>query len=849
MKKILALLLAAALLLSMAAGCSSQDDPSSEPTMPASTAPSGAPNADSTGFPSAEPSTPADPSTSGEVSAEPSTAPSADPSYDPSDPLYPLLVDFPRTDGSTSTTNLDAAIRARLFGIPLSEAKSQVKHNTTYGSFSNLLGGGCDIIYSTPLSDYQREWAAEQNIALTEVPIGTEAFVFVVNAENPISELTQQQLKDIYSGKITNWSQLGGNDAEIVAYQRNSTSGSQNYMIEFMGDTPLMDFPTEARPGSMEGLMNAVAVYDNAENAIGYSVYSYAAQMYEEQGAIKFIAVDGVKPTLDSMADQTYPLLGYNYAIFRSSEAADSPVRLLADWLLTDEGQLAVSEGGYIPISGGAPEQPGFALYSAIGTGPVRTDESAGSADYFYTVGTGLFSTMVGEKLLSYDVPEGITNEDEFFTGMKYYISNLKDKTVEQKINNWIAAAVSSLEDRADEFIAFAERERIAGNYNFFPSSLRYYDPESYSYRSYTPAVTCETELINGYLSVALAFRYYNSFAGSQESYSASLATEIAIFDLFTGEMLDYSDLFYKNSDFVSDVNEYLHDLNAYPDGWGSYPELQTEFAGLAAGAKFSLTKVYLAYGDPYYGDGFIFDLGYPSENSILREPRDISPLLTDNNLAVRELYQYYSTKSGETYILENNTGFDGTIHIWLIGEDQLAEPARTKINDAIIAYAEELFDPDAVEAALRADDSYPLFEEKSYLNGSFTAQIVGERWVLFGYFGSVWYTDSTGLSHSIDSYDSAANLSRFFDAKTGEPLDLDLLFKPGWRDAGMWTAWTSGSELTIPDSDRPNIDELTLLSISGYADMSSQYFELYFGDIEGYNSVYFKVPRSYFAY
>ncbi len=66
----------------------------------------------------------------------------------------------------------------------------------------------------------------------------------MVNAKNPVDALSQQQIKDIYSGKITNWKQVGGSDEPIVAYQRNTDSGSQNYMIDFMGETPLMDAPT-----------------------------------------------------------------------------------------------------------------------------------------------------------------------------------------------------------------------------------------------------------------------------------------------------------------------------------------------------------------------------------------------------------------------------------------------------------------------------------------------------------------------------------------------------------------------------------------------------------------------------
>ncbi|MDF2685948.1 MAG: ABC-type phosphate transport system, periplasmic component, partial [Clostridia bacterium] len=112
---------------------------------------------------------------------------------------------FPKADGSTSTIPLEAAFRSVILGIPVEEAENQVSHATTYGSFYNLMNGECDVIFSTPLSQEQYDYAEYRKNEPELVPIAMEAFVFVVNINNPIDTLTQQQLKDIYSGKITNW--------------------------------------------------------------------------------------------------------------------------------------------------------------------------------------------------------------------------------------------------------------------------------------------------------------------------------------------------------------------------------------------------------------------------------------------------------------------------------------------------------------------------------------------------------------------------------------------------------------------------------------------------------------------
>lgn len=315
---------------------------------------------------------------------------------------YDWADDLPRMDGSTSTIPLEAGIRAALFGISQAEAELQVKHSTTYGSFYNLIDKKCDLIFSVPLSENQISQARDKGMELEMTKIAAEGFVFVVNAQNPVDTLTQQQLKDIYSGKITNWAEVGGHDAPIVAYQRNETSGSQNFMHTFMADTTLMDPLTSAAhtPASMGQLMDAIAVYDNAEYAIGYSVYAYAADMYGNGNEIKFIHVDGVEPTKATMADGSYPLLSYNYAVYDAATPADSSLRKLVDWLTTDEGQRAVQAAGYVPLRPvGDVTETAVRLYSAVGTGPEKPENHVPSL-YIYTArDTNLVDHLTNQAL------------------------------------------------------------------------------------------------------------------------------------------------------------------------------------------------------------------------------------------------------------------------------------------------------------------------------------------------------------------------------------------------------------------------------------------------------------------
>ena len=265
---------------------------------------------------------------------------------------------FPRTDGSTSTLPLDNAIREALCGPNYYPAK----HTSTHTAFDNLIAKKVDLIFSVPTSPEQEEKAKEAGVTLKEYAISKEAFVFVLNAENPVNALTQEQLRGIYSGKITNWKEVGGDDAPITAFQRNEDSGSQNYIKTFMGDTPLMDAPSELRPTIMSGLMDALRTYDNAKYSIGYSYYAYAANMYGTGSELKFVAVDGVYPDETTIAGDTYPLIVRNYVIVRT-DSADSAFDLV-EWILSPQGQRIVEKNGYFAATG-EPE-PGEQIY---GTG------------------------------------------------------------------------------------------------------------------------------------------------------------------------------------------------------------------------------------------------------------------------------------------------------------------------------------------------------------------------------------------------------------------------------------------------------------------------------------------------
>lgn len=257
---------------------------------------------------------------------------------------------FPKMDGSTSLVPLAEAVASVLLGEPREDVQDLVQFNRTTQSFRNLMNGEADIlIVGEPNAAVFTEMEEQGFVYDLEV-IGNDALIFVVNADNPVDSLTTEQIRDIYSGKITNWKQVGGEDAEIIPFQRNENAGSQALLKKLiMGDVPLTEPPMEYVSSSMSGLMEAVRSYNNSANAIGYSVYYYANDMQMAAG-LKILKIDGVAPSRETIRSGEYPHRSDNCCVIPHDAPANSPARVIYDWLMTEEGQRLVAAEGYVPV-------------------------------------------------------------------------------------------------------------------------------------------------------------------------------------------------------------------------------------------------------------------------------------------------------------------------------------------------------------------------------------------------------------------------------------------------------------------------------------------------------------------
>lgn len=252
---------------------------------------------------------------------------------------------YPILDGAEAAYPLYAAVGSALY--PRENWDSSIEFYNTIRAFERLTDQRDDIVFNAIPSPSQKELARSKNIELTCTPIAREAFVFFVHKDNPINNLSSKQLREIYSGKIRNWKEVGGDDIQILAFQRPPNSGSQTALEYFMEDTPLSKPLREELIQGMGGIIEQTAFYRDSSNALGFSFRYYATSMIPNEN-IKLLAIDGVEPSPENISSGEYPLIHHLHAITSQHSHPDS--QAVIDWILSPQGRQIISQTGYIPL-------------------------------------------------------------------------------------------------------------------------------------------------------------------------------------------------------------------------------------------------------------------------------------------------------------------------------------------------------------------------------------------------------------------------------------------------------------------------------------------------------------------
>jgi phosphate transport system substrate-binding protein len=241
--------------------------------------------------------------------------------------------------------------------LPLSQKESEeyMKKNsntvitvTGGGSgvgLSALLAGTTDIAMSSrPMKMDEKIKMQDAGKAFKTTIIAYDAISVVVNKANKISKLTREQLEDIFTGKVTNWKQLGGDDLQIIVYSRESSSGTYEFFKEHVMNKK--NYVSSALLMPATGAI--IQSVSQTPGAIGYVGLAYVENTVKALEVSYDKGKTYVAPTVENAKSKAYPITRPLYYFYLNT--TESKVKPFVDFILSDEGQKLVGTEGYVPL-------------------------------------------------------------------------------------------------------------------------------------------------------------------------------------------------------------------------------------------------------------------------------------------------------------------------------------------------------------------------------------------------------------------------------------------------------------------------------------------------------------------
>lgn len=250
-----------------------------------------------------------------------------------------IIDNVPTIDGATALYPIYSAYVEALYSKEYIKYKnndflpdSKIQKTGTTSAYQKLINGDVDIIFCAKPSEKQLEYAKSKNVELELVPIGKEAFVFIVNKNNPVKDVSLEEIKKIYTKKITNWKELGGENKPIIALQRTEGSGSQTAMLSVMNGEKMI-----ASSQSFIG------------RKIGYSFRFYVESIVKD-GNLKMLSLNGIEPNIENIRNNTYPIIDNFYMVYIKDNKNEN-INKIKDYVLSKKGQGIIEKTGYISIN------------------------------------------------------------------------------------------------------------------------------------------------------------------------------------------------------------------------------------------------------------------------------------------------------------------------------------------------------------------------------------------------------------------------------------------------------------------------------------------------------------------
>ncbi len=235
------------------------------------------------------------------------------------------------TDGSTSMEKVIGALGESFMEI--NEGAAFTYNPTGSGSgITAVAEGRCDIGLSS--RHIKEEEAA---LGLEETVLAIDGIAVVIHPDNGVNDLTVEQISDIYTGSITNWSEVGGADGEIVVIGREAGSGTRDGFESITGTEDACVLDQE-----LTSTGDVIATVGGNENAIGY------ASLASVKDSVKVIAVNGVVPTIETVQDGSYTIQRPFVLVTRTGEALSPTAQAFYDYALSEAANSIIEDAGVV---------------------------------------------------------------------------------------------------------------------------------------------------------------------------------------------------------------------------------------------------------------------------------------------------------------------------------------------------------------------------------------------------------------------------------------------------------------------------------------------------------------------
>ena len=257
--------------------------------------------------------------------------------------------DFPVMDSSTARKPLVQNIY-RFFCLDTGYGGAEPLCSTTHGAWLNIADKKADIALLAAPTEEEKTYLKEQGVEVEMKLYGGDGLVFIGNSACGVTDLTLDEVRAIFRGEITNWSELGGADHAIRVLYRDDQSGSQRLFEKMLfkdGDVPDYEALGFNRLDEMSTLVSACL---DDPYAIGYSIMTYLNDVYSNEALLAF-SLNGYSATPENVRTGDYPLGTKGYVVIRSDEPEDSPARRLYNWFGSPLSDTFLTSCGITPLS------------------------------------------------------------------------------------------------------------------------------------------------------------------------------------------------------------------------------------------------------------------------------------------------------------------------------------------------------------------------------------------------------------------------------------------------------------------------------------------------------------------